>query len=459
MSKTNIVVSCPIDTYSGYGARSRDFVKALIDINKYDIKILPQKWGSTRWGYLKDHDDKIFSPLLIQNLTQQPDIWIQITIPNEFRKVGKYNIGVTAGMETDLCDPSWIQGGNNVDLILASTNHSVAAFKNSRYDMKNNQTGQTTQLDLNTKVEVLFEGADLTKYFPTKYNEELDTELEELKTSLDSIPESFCFLTTGHWMQGKLGEDRKNIGLTIKSFLETFKNKKNAPALILKCHMVTSSIMDRERMLDKIDEVRKTVRGSLPNIYLLHGEISDAGMNYLYNHSKVKAFFSIPKGEGFGRPFLEFSLVNKPIIASGWSGQTDFLNPEFVKFIPGTLNKVDPSAVVKNIIIPEAKWFAPDSAEIGKVLKDVYKNYKKWGVKAKRQGRYSRTNFDYKSMVETLKNILDTNIPEFPKQMSLSLPKLKKVGSTGSDKIKLPKLKKVGSGQPGKIKLPKLKKL
>ena len=92
-------------------------------------------------------------------------------------------------------------------------------------------------------------------------------------------------------------------------------------------------------------------------------------------------------------------------------------------------------------------------------MKDVYKNYKKWGVKAKRQGRYSRTNFDYKSMVETLKNILDTNIPEFPKQMSLSLPKLKKVGSTGSDKIKLPKLKKVGSGQPGKIKLPKLKKL
>ena len=96
-------------------------------------------------------------------------------------------------METDLCDPSWIQGGNNVDLILASTNHSVAAFKNSRYDMKNNQTGQTTQLDLNTKVEVLFEGADLTKYFPTKYNEELDTELEELKTSLDSIPESFNY--------------------------------------------------------------------------------------------------------------------------------------------------------------------------------------------------------------------------------------------------------------------------
>ena len=120
MSKTNITISCPIDTYSGYGARSRDLVKALIELDKYDIKILPQRWGSTRWGYLKDHNDQLFSPLLVDNLNQQPDIWIQVTIPSEFKKVGKYNIGVTAGMETDLCDPTWIQGGNNMDLILAS---------------------------------------------------------------------------------------------------------------------------------------------------------------------------------------------------------------------------------------------------------------------------------------------------------------------------------------------------
>ena len=212
--------------------------------------------------------------------------------------------------------------------------------------------------------------------------------------------------------------------------------------------MVTTSVMDRERMLDKINEVRKTVKGSLPNIYLLHGEISDEGMNLIYNHSKVKAFFSIPKGEGFGRPFLEFSLVNKPIIASGWSGQVDFLNPEFVRFIQGELKPVHPSAVVKNIIIPEANWFSPDTIDLGRALKDIHKNYSKWEVKAKRQGHYSRTNFSYEAMVETLKKILDTNVPNIPQQMNLSLPKLN-----------LPKLKKVGDDEPKKIKLPKLKKL
>ena len=168
----------------------------------------------------------------------------------------------------------------------------------------------------------------------------------------------------------------------------------------------------------------------------------------IYNHSKIKAFFSIPKGEGFGRPFLEFSLVNKPIIASGWSGQVDFLNPEFVRFVGGELKPVDKSALVKNIIIQEAKWFTPDASDLSKALKDVHKNYKKWLVKAKRQGRYSRTNFTYEAMVETLKNILDTNVPNIPQQTNLSLPKLN-----------LPKLKKVGSNEPKKIKLPKLKKL
>jgi glycosyltransferase involved in cell wall biosynthesis len=445
MNKPSIVVSCPIDTYSGYGARGRDFVKALINLNKYDVKILAQRWGETRWGYLKDHNDTVFTPLIVNRLTQQPDIWVQISIPNEFQKVGKYNIGVTAGIETTLCDPSWIRGTNNMDLILVSSNHALESLNRSKFDIKDEKTGQIKEkLDLKTKVEVLFEGADLTKYFPETKVESQEKELLDIKNTLDSIPESFCFMTTGHWMQGNFGEDRKNIGFTIKSFLETFKNKNNPPALVMKSHCMTTSIMDRDRMLEKIDAVRKSVKGKLPNIYLLHGEVSDKGMNVLYNHPKVKAFISLPKGEGFGRPFLEFSLVNKPIIASSWSGQTDFLDREFVRFVKGDLKNVDKSAAVKNILLTEAQWFSPDPIDVGKAYKEVYKDYKKWTVNAKRQGHKSRTEFSYEAMVSKLDKILIENIPEFPKQVSLNLPK-----------IQLPRLQKT---EP-KLQLPKLNKL
>jgi len=428
MSKPTLVVSCPIDTYSGYGARSRDFVQSIIDLDKYDVKILSQRWGNTRFGYLQDHSNESLASRMILQLTQQPDIWIQITVPNEFQKIGKYNIGVTAGIETTLCDATWVQGCNNMDLVLVSSEHAKKVFQESKFNVQDNRTGQVTgTVELQTKMEVLFEGADIEKYFATTSN--LD---------LDSIEESWNYLVVGHWLPGEVGEDRKNIGYTIKAFLETFKNKQKGkrPGLILKVQAGSgTSIMDRETVLDKIDGIRKTVKGDLPNVYLLHGEMTDAEVNELYNHTKVKAMVTLTKGEGFGRPLLEFSLVNKPIIASGWSGQVDFLDKEFTKLIGGTLTQVHPSAAIDKMILRESSWFTPDPIEVGKALKEVYDDYDKWKTAAKRQGYKSRTQFSYNNMRETVDTLLTQYVPEFPKQVQLKLPQLKK--------IELPKLQKV----------------
>ena len=430
MSKPTLVVSCPIDTYSGYGARSRDFVQSIIDTDKYDVKILSQRWGNTRFGYLKDHGNTSLASRIVPNLTQQPDIWMQITVPNEFQKVGKYNIGVTAGIETTICDASWIEGCNRMDLIIVSAQHAKKVFEDSIFSIQEPNTKQVTgELRLSTKVEVLFEGADIEKYTSLAFPVKLD---------LSDIDEAFCYLVVGHWMQGELGQDRKNIGYTIKTFLESFKNKPKdkRPALILKVQAGSgTSIIDRETLLDKIDAIRKTVKGTLPNIYVLHGEMTDAEVNELYNHTKVKAMVSLTKGEGFGRPLLEFSLVNKPIIASYWSGHTDFLNAEFTKYVGGNLTNVHPSAAIDKMILQESQWFTPSDAEVGAAYKDVYENYKKYKELAKRQGFQSRTNFTYDKMRETLDNLLTQYVPEFPKQVQLKLPQLKK--------IELPKLKKV----------------
>ena len=154
MSKPNVVVSCPVDTYSGYGARSRDFVNSLIKTEEYNVKVLAQRWGQTRWGYLKDHKDQTITPRIIPKLTERPDIWIQISVPNEFQKVGKYNIGVTAGMETTLCDPSWVKGANNMDLLLVSSNHSVESFNRSKFDIKDDKTGMITD-SINNEITFL----------------------------------------------------------------------------------------------------------------------------------------------------------------------------------------------------------------------------------------------------------------------------------------------------------------
>ena len=444
MNKPTVVVSCPADTYSGYGGRSRDFVQALIDTGKYEVRILSQRWGNTRFGYLNDHGEEDLASRLIYELKEQPDIWIQITIPNEFQKVGKFNIGVTAGIETNLCHASWIDGCNRMDLVLASSNHAKNVLEGSKYEVTDrNNPNVKRPLEIKTKIEILFEGLRLDKYYNIKKEEK--TELSEY---LDTIPETFCYLAMGHWMQGALGEDRKNLPYTIKSFLETFKNKQNRPALILKSHTSTTSILDRDRMLENINKVKQTVKGAIPNIYLIHGEVDDAEINELYNHPKVKALVSLTKGEGYGRPFLEFGAIGKPIIASGWSGHVDFLKSDFVRFVTGTLEKVHPSSVVKDLILPEASWFRPNDLDVARSYKEVIKKYKKFLNLAKRQASHIKRNYSYEKMVETLSNYMTQYVPDFPSQIELNLPKLD-----------LPKLEKIDGETKKEITLPKLEKL
>lgn len=428
------VISCPIDTYSGYGARSRDFVKALYELKKddYDIKILPQRWGSTPWGYIKDNIEEYswVLPLLLQapQLPRQPDIWIQVTVPNEFQPIGKHNIGLTAGIETTICDPSWVEGVNRMNLTLVSSQHAKTVFENSKFERRDQQGNVVSVINLQKPVEVLFEGANLNKYF---FVEDEDIEETDLVLELDNIKEEFCFLFVGHWLQGIIGEDRKNVGLMLKTFLETFKDKKQKPALIMKTSGAGSSILDRDEMLKKIDEIKVSVKGDLPNVYLVHGELNDKDINNLYNHPKVKAMFNLTKGEGFGRPLLEFSLSKKPIIVSAWSGHIDFLDKEFCCMIGGELRNVHPSAQVQNMILPESQWFSPDISQAGFYLKNVYEKYSKYEELAKRQSHISRTKFSF----EEMKNLLGLYLDKIPKQVGLQLPQLKK--------IELPKLKKV----------------
>jgi len=434
MNKPLFVISSCFDTYSGYGARSRDLIKAIVDTDRYDVKLLSQRWGATPFGFCEDNPEWNFllDLLLPQNqLTQKPDIWAQITIPSEFQPVGKFNIGFTAGIETTLCAGDWIEGLNRMDLNIVSSEHSKKVFNDSKYEKRNSKTNTLEgNVELNKPVEVLFEGVNTDIY--------KIIESHKIKNiNLDSIKEKFAYLFVGHWINGDLGEDRKNVGLLIKAFFETFKNKTNKPALILKTSQMGSSYVDREEILKKIKKIRKTVNSNnLPNVYLLHGEFSDDEINELYNHPKVKAMVSLTKGEGYGRPLLEFTLTKKPLITTGWSGQMDFLNPEFVSLITGQLTNVHPSAV-NQWLLKESQWFSPDPSQVGFYLKDVFENYKKYTDKAKRQAFKSKNEFSLEKMADKLDELLTKYVPEFPKEVELKLPQL--------NKIEIPKLKKLNT--------------
>ena len=430
------VVSCPIDTFSGYGARSRDFVKSLIKEkdSQWDIKIIPQRWGDCPWGYLSKNDPLI--PRFINGLNQKPDIWIMITVPNEFQPIGKYNIGISAGIETTVFPADFIEGMNRMDLNLVSSKHSKEIASRTQFEKKNKQTNQTESITkLNKPIEVLFEGLDLDKYYKNPNGTSI----------LDDINEEFCFLYTGHWLPGSLGEDRKNTGLLVKTFLETFNTpSRKKPALILKTNHVNYSLMDREEILKKINDIRKQVGGTLPNIYLLHGEMTDEEMNELNNNPKVKSFISFTKGEGFGRPLLEAAITGKPIIASNWSGHIDFLHPDYNILVGGELKNVHKSAANK-FLLGESQWFNINTTIASRAMKDVFNHYKKYIEKSRKQTQYIKNNFSLDKMGELISKFMPI-VEASPQVQQLKLPKLKKVNKNSSSsmpKLQLPKLKKV----------------
>ena len=449
--KPYIVIQGPVATRSGYGNHTRDLVLALIKAEKYDIDIVALPWGSTPQNALEPNNSdhaKIIQHIATQNITRQPDVFIQVSVPNEFglspdgkqaMKVGKYNIGITAGIETTQVSHEFLAGANRMDMIITTSEHSKKGFVDSVYDRIDDRTKEKQgELKLEVPIKVLFEGADLNIYHKT--NDIHDT----VKKELSSIKNSFCYLFVGHWLKGNMGEDRKDVGMMIKCFCEAFKDKArhNRPALILKTSHATFSIIDRDSLMTRIQEILAPYKHKAPEVYLLHGDLTDNEMNSLYNHPKIKSMISLTKGEGFGRPLLEFSLTGKPILASNWSGHIDFLKKSIL--LPGELKDIDKSAT-DDFLVQGTKWFTVDYGYVVGALKDVTKSYKNYLVNAKEQLKYSKENFSLDKMNKLFVSIVDKALEGVPQETQLKLPKLKKVDVTDTPKLKLPKLKKMTS--------------
>ena len=425
-----VVISSPVATQSGYGHHAREVISNFFDKKPedWDIKLLSMPWGETPYTYPIPLDwQKHIIPLPLQT---KPDIWVQITVPNEFQPVGSYNIGVTAGTEGDICPAEWIDNINKMNLIIVPSNFTKHVFEN---------TAKQHNKSIVPTIKVISEYFDDTIYDNKNVTANLSILDREIK-------ESFVFLSVGHWLSGNVGEDRKNLSGMIHCFFNTFKNKKNTPALLLKTSGATYSVVDRLNIEKKINEIRDMFPNQkLPPIYLLHGDLTNKEMNSLYNHTKVKAMISFTKAEGFGRPLLEFSAIGKPILVPHYSGQADFLKPEFICSLPGQLTPIHKTAQ-NPFLINGAKWFTVDYGYASKMMEDIIKNYKKWKELAKRQRYFSRSQFcksNISKLYDNIISIINENIKTNPQQIQLKLPKLQKTSSNNTPKLKLPKLQKL----------------
>ena len=442
----------PFNTRSGYGDHARSIFYSIMNRDDIDISCIDVRWGSTPRNHLNPkvsrHKKLLDSFVDGNSVKNQPDVLIDIRIPNEFANGAKYNIGITAGVETNVVSPQFLSGTNKMDLNIVPSNFTAESFKRCTYDqMKDLPDGSKQKIGdikLDKPIEVLFEGVDTDVYYPMdKYQikSEFTDELNEL------IKEDFAYLHVGQWGKGNYGEDRKNIPLMIKCFLQAFTNTPNPPALVLKTNGANFSILDKHEIIKNIDKIKNQFLqvDSIPNIYLIHGDLTIQEMSLLYNNPKIKAFLTCTHGEGYGRPMAEATCCDLPVIASNWSGHLDFLSDKESLLISGFLKEIPKSLIWKPILVEPSKWFNVNEGDVVRKLRMFYKKHKLIAKKVKRLGKKNRREKSLKAMSTQFNDIINEVIKQLPTSVSLNLPKLNKVDSKKKkpSTLKLPKLKKV----------------
>ena len=428
--KPTLVFQGPIFTRSGYGDHCRDLMKSLRKMDKYDIKIIPLRWGNTPQNQVSDQTE--FGSWMLQRVIgaigEKPDVFMQVSVANEFEPKGHYNIGITAGVETTIAPKDFIDGSNKMDLIIVPSNFTKQNLAGTVYQQKDEASGEVVgETKLEKPIEVLFEGVD-TEIFSKGSSKDV----------LENVKEDFNFLIVGHWLKGDLGQDRKDIGMAIKTFATVFQYlpKDKRPGLIIKTSHAGFSVIDREGTREKIEGVLKSFGDKCPSVYLIHGDMEESDMSNLYHHPKVKAMISFAKGEGYGRPMAEFTLTGKPIIASGWSGQLDFLPTEHSVLLEGSLTPVHESAA-DQFCMKEAQWFTVNYSNAANKIYDVYNKYNSYLEKSKGLRENTLKNFTLDSMDTKFESLLNTYVKNAPQFVPFNVPKV------NSSKMQIPKLNKV----------------
>jgi glycosyltransferase involved in cell wall biosynthesis len=373
--RKKVVVRGPALTQSGYGEHTRFLLRSLKKFpEKFDIYLVSVNWGQTGWLSENSEEREWLDSLILKTHehTQSGghfDMSVQVSIPNEWEPLAPYNVGVTAGIETTKVAPIWLERANMMDKVITISEHSKNVFEETAYHGFHRDTQQPMALKCETPIDIV--------HYPVKNQTTENIELD--------LEHDFNYLMVSQW------GPRKNMANALKWWLE--ENYDEDVGLILKTSLKNNSIMDRIHILK---DLRRLISDTLNEdakckVYLLHGDMSEAQMQSLYSHPKIKALINLSHGEGFGLPIFDAVCHGVPVIAPGWSGHCDFLYKTDKKGkkkalfadVNYDINPIQDFAVWDGVVQKDSMWCYPHEGHYKMRLRQVRKGYDKWLKKAK----------------------------------------------------------------------------
>ncbi len=381
----NVVIRAPLLTASGYGVHSRQIFKWLDSREDFKVSTQCVPWGHTSWIVNPDFENGLIKRIMDcsnPDTDFKYDISFQVQLPDEWDiNLAKFNVGVSAAVETDRCNPDWVTAANRMDLVIVPSQHARLSLVN---------TGE-----INTPIVVV----------PESYHEEIDA---SGSSAIDlNIDTNFNFLVVGQLTGDRPENDRKNLYCTLKWMCEAFKDDPDV-GIILKTNNGKNTKIDRELTTRNIKVLINEVRsGEFPKIHLLHGYLSPSEISSLYIDKKVSCLVTLTRGEGYGLPILEAAASGLPIIATNWSGHLDFLRHG--KFIPVhyRLKEIPDNRVDDRIFIKGAQWAEPIESDFKKKVLKFRHNYEKPRIWAEKLMLSVKENFSFKSICEKYDQVIE----------------------------------------------------
>jgi glycosyltransferase involved in cell wall biosynthesis len=359
--KRDVVWSAPFFNPSGYASEAISFALGLEEF--VPLRIL--------------HDNAHFSEDFVENM---PEDWRHnlynlcdhkpfqknITLPNDTilishqpahsfmtNKIFKYQIGRTM-FETDSIPQQWVESCNKMDEIWVPSEFNIETFSKAGVNKD--------------KLFVIPEAIDTTIFDPKK------VEKIELANNAE-----FKFLSIFEWTE------RKGAEILLQAYFEEFTISDKV-CLYLRTYLLSNYDSDSgDSVTAKIDSLidkKGYDRSQLPRFKILSEQLPFSEMLSLYK--SVDAFVLPSRGEGWGRPYMEAMAMELPVIATNWSGNTEFMNDK-----NSYLLDIEGLEKIGNMEIPfynGQKWAKPSLVQLKQLMRFILENQNE----AREKGKFAR---------------------------------------------------------------------
>ena len=384
MDRKNIIVQAPVFSLSGYGSHARDIVMSMFNSGQYNVTCAPVGWGgSSTFTPAKDITDALVFMCNNRIADGSEFTWIQLGVPHEFRRVSSTcNIGITAGLEVEQYPRKWAEYCNQMSAIVVPS-----TFAKKRL----------SDCGVSVPIYVVPEGVD------TRVFNDVDPYIAYPVVQFE-FPTPWNFLTVGQWLQGQVGEDRKNIPLTIMAVLDAFIDNPDV-GIVVKTYMHNQSSPDRYALLERMGELLGPAAKG--RVHFIHGALTELELAKLYHHSQIKAFVSLTHGEGYFRPLAEAAACDLPVIVTGYSGHMDFISEKLAAVVTYDMGAVPPSMWAPELLGEGQTWAIPKYDNAKNRIKRCFENYGVAKERAVQLGRVMRSDWSTARSDKMFLDVLD----------------------------------------------------